>query len=194
MNICILISIIFFLLTIQRNKVWTSEILLWDDALKKSPKKIRPMINLARAHTKVGSFDLAVDYYEKVMDQNPNIFATNFNLGNLYLKRGREKDALHLFKTAAILAPHIPEVHGLLGEIYLQKKHIKLAEFHLKRAVEIKPNYATAMRNLGIINYFHLKKLKEAAVYFARSLSIDPNQDDADNIRALINEVNKLPK
>ena len=150
------------------------------------------MINLARAHTTVGTYDLAVYYYEKVMDLNPNIFAVNFNLGNLYLKRGREEDALRLFQTAVILAPNIPEVHGLLGEIYLQKKKIKLAEFHLKRAVEIRPNYALAMRNLGIVNYFHLKNPKKAAIYFSRSLSIDPNQDDADNIRILINQSREI--
>ena len=146
------------------------------------------MINLARAHTTVKNYDSAITYYEKVMALNPNIFATNFNLGTLYFKKGREKDAIRLLQTAAILGPYIPEVHGLLGEIYLQKKQIDLAQFHLKRAVEIKPNYAIAMKNLGIINYFHLKKYKKAVVYFSRSLSINPNQTDADNIRLLINQ------
>jgi len=190
--VSILISVLFCSLTIQRNKIWASEVSLWSDTLKKSPNKIRPMINLARAHTTVGTFDLAVDYYEKVMALNPNIFATNFNLGNLYLKNGREKDALDLLKTAALLGPKIPEVHGLLGEIYLQKKQIKLAESHLKQAVEIKPNYASAMRNLGIIYYFHLRKPKEASVYFSRSLSIDPLQAEADNIRILINQTKEF--
>ena len=189
LSVIIFIPILFCLLTIQRNQTWTSEVSLWSDTLKKSPKKIRPMINLARAHTTVGMYDLAVYYYEKVMARNPNIFAVNFNLGNLYLKRGREEDALRLFQTAVILAPNIPEVHGLLGEIYLQKKQIELAEFHLKQAVELKSNYALAMRNLGIVNYFHLQKPKEAAVYFSRSLSINPNQEEADNIRILINQL-----
>jgi len=45
------------------------------------------------------------------------------------------------------------------------------------------------MRNLGIIYYFHLKKPKEAAVYFSRALSVDPNQKDADNIRVLVKKI-----
>jgi len=190
---CVFMSVVFCLLTIQRNQIWANEVSLWSDTLKKSPEKIRPMINLARAHTTIGNFDIAVDYYEKIMILNPNIFATNFNLGNLYLKRGREEDALRLFQTAAILGPKIPEVHGLLGEIYLQKKQIELAKLHLKRAVEIRPNYAIAMKNLGIINYFYLQKPKEALVYFLRSLSIDPDQDDAEKIRTLINQLKELP-
>ena len=189
--ISIFISIIFSGLTIQRNQIWASEVSLWNDTLKKSPQKIRPVINLAHAYTTTGNIDLAVEYFEKALALNPNIFATNYNLGNLYLKRGREEDALRLLQTAALIRPKIPETHELLGEIYLKRKQIELAEFHLKRAVEIKPDYALSMRNLGIIYYFHLKKPEEAAVYFSRALSIDPNQKQADNIRILIKKIKK---
>ena len=185
------ISVILSALTIKRNQIWVSEVSLWTDTLKKSPKKVRPIINLAHAYTSVGNFDLAIDYYEKALFLNSNVFATNYNLANLYLERGREGDALQLLQTAVLIRPEIPETHGLLGEIYLKRKEIKLAELHFKRAVEIKPNYALAMRNLGIIYFFHLKKPEEAAVYFSRALSIDPDQEDSGNIRFLINQIKK---
>jgi protein O-mannosyl-transferase len=192
-NILLMLSIfiiaIFSILTIQRNQIWAGEVSLWADTLKKSPKKIRPVINIAQAYTKVGKFDLAIEYYEKALALNPNVFATNYNLGNLYYEKGREKDALRLLNRANFIRPKTPETHGLLGEIYLERKQIELAEFHLKLAVEIKPNYALAMRNLGIIYYFHLKKPEEAAVYFSRTLSIDPNQKEADNIRFLVKKI-----
>ena len=184
-------SVMFSALTIKRNQVWANEVSLWADTLKKSPKKVRPIINLAYAYTSVGIFDLAVKYYEKALVLNPNVFATNYNLGNLYLERGREDDGLRLLQTAVLIRPEIPEIHGLLGEIYLKRKEINLAELHLKRAVEIKPDYAIAMRNLGIIYFFHLKKPEEAAVYFSRALSIDPDQENSDNIRFLIKQIKK---
>ena len=90
-----------------------------------------------------------------------------------------------------MISPKTPETHGLLGEIYLKRKQIELARFHLNLAVEIKPNYAIAMRNLGIIYYFHLKKPEEAVVYFLRALSVDPNQKNGDNIRVLIKKIKK---
>ena len=187
--ISIFIFIIFSILTIKRNQIWASEVSLWSDTLKKSPQKIRPVINIAQAYTKIENFDLAIEYYEKALDLNPNVFAVNYNLGNLYFVRGREEDALRLLNTAALISPKTPETHGLLGEIYLKRKQIDLARFHLKIAVEIKPNYALAMRNLGIIYYFHLKKPKEAAVYFSRALSVDPYQKDAENIRVLLKKI-----
>ena len=189
--ISIFVSIIFSGLTIQRNKIWASEVLLWNDTVNKSPQKIRPVINLGHAYTTAGNIDLAIKYFEKALALNPNIFATNYNLGNLYLKRGEEGDALRLLQTAALIRPKIPETHELLGEIYLKRKQIELAEFHLKRAVEIKPDYAISMRNLGLIYYFHLNKPEEAAAYFSRALSIDPNQKQADIIRILIKKIRK---
>jgi len=189
--ISIFVSIIFSGLTIQRNKIWASEVLLWNDTVNKSPQKIRPVINLGHAYTTAGNDDLAIKYFEKALALNPNIFTTNYNLGNLYLKRGGEEDALRLLQTAALIRPKIPETHELLGEIYLNRKQIELAEFHLKRAVEIKPDYVISMRNLGLIYYFHLNKPEEAAVYFSRALSIDPNQKQADIIRILIKKIRK---
>jgi len=111
--VSIFISIVFSVLTIQRNQIWASEVSLWTDTLKKSPYKVRPVINLAHAYTANGEFDLAVKYYEKAMVLNPNVFATNYNLANLYLKRGREEDGLRLLEIAALIKPKNSEVHGL---------------------------------------------------------------------------------
>jgi tetratricopeptide (TPR) repeat protein len=189
LTISIFIIILFSVITIQRNQIWASEVTLWNDTLKKSPNKIRPIINLAHAYTTFGSFDLAIQYYEKAMKINSKIFSTNYNLGNLYLERGREEEAIGLLETAALIRPNNPEVNILLGEVYLKRKTIDRAEFYFKKAVELNPKYALAMKNLGIIYYFHLKKNKEARVFFSRSLSIDPNQQGADNIRILIKQI-----
>jgi protein O-mannosyl-transferase len=189
LNISIFIIILFSIITIQRNQIWASEVTLWNDSFKKSPNKIRPIINLAHAYTTFGSFNLAIQYYEKAMSINSKIFSTNYNLGNLYLEIGREKEAISLLETAALIRPNNPEVNVLLGEVYLKRKTIDRAEFYFKKAVELNPNYALAMRNLGIIYYFHFKKTKEAGVYFSRSLSIDPYQEGADNIRILIKQI-----
>ena len=68
----------------------------------------------------------------------------------------------------------------------MEKREIDRAAYHLKQAVELNPDYAVAMRNLGLVHYFHLGNPKEAVAYFSRSLSLDPNQPEADNIRRLI--------
>ena len=91
-----------------------------------------------------------------------------------------------LFHRAKMLDPGSPEVHGKLGEIYLGKKQFELAEGYFKKAVELNPKYPSALRNLGILNYSHLHRPQQGIAYFSRSLTLDPGQPQADEIRQLI--------
>lgn len=173
-------------MTVKRNLTWRSELALWEDTRKKSPHLVRPLINLGRAHSLAGQTDRAIFYYETSLKKAPNVFSLNYNLGEIYQAEGRLEEALKLFKIAEMLSPHIPEVQGKLGEIYMKTGQYDLADRFFKRAIELNPKYPVALRNLGILNYFHLQRPKQGIVYFSRSLTLDPNQPEADEIRQLI--------
>lgn len=172
--------------TVQRNLVWRSEVTLWEDARKKSPRIVRPLINLGRAHGQAGDTEKAIFYYEKSLKLAPWAFAPNYNLGDLYLARGHIEKALKLFHQAEKRDPGVPEVHAKLGEIYLDEKSFGLAEEHFKKAVELNPKYSSAFRNLGILNFYHLSRPGQGIAYFSRSLTLDPDQPQAEKIRELI--------
>lgn len=189
-------STVFFLLivltvslgmtTINRNLVWRSELTLWEDTRRKSPRIVRPLINLGRAHGEAGETEKAIYYYEKSLEKAPAVFVPNYNLGDLYLAKGRVEEALRLFHRAQQLDPGVPEVHGKLGEIYLDQEQFQLAEHYFKKAVELNPKYPSALRNLGILSYFHLNQPDQGIAYFSRSLTLDPDQPQAEEIRKLI--------
>lgn len=172
--------------TVKRNLVWRSERTLWEDTRKKSPRLLRPLINLGRAYGEAGDTGKAIYYYEKSLEKAPAVFAPNYNLGDLYLAKGRMREALKLFQRAEKLDPGIPEVYGKLGEIYLDEKKFELAERYFKKAVELNPKYPSALRNLGILNYFHLNRPQQGIAYFSRSLTLKPDQPQAEDIRQLI--------
>jgi tetratricopeptide (TPR) repeat protein len=172
--------------TIKRNLVWRSELTLWEDTRRKSPRIVRPLINLGRAYGEAGETQKAIYYYEKSLAKAPAVFAPNYNLGDLYLAKGRVEEALQLFHRAQKLDSGVPEVHGKLGEIYLDQKQFKLAERYFKKAVELNPKYPSALRNLGILNFFHLNRPEQGIVYFSRSLTLDPNQVQAEEILQII--------
>ncbi len=174
------------MMTVKRNLAWRSERTLWEDTRKKSPDLVRPLINLGRAYGEAGDTEKAIYYYEKSLKLAPTVFAPNYNLGDLYLARGRVEEALRLFLRAERLDPGVPEVHGKLGEIYLNEKQFELAERYFKKAVELNPKYPSALRNLGILNYFHLNRPQQGIAYFSRSLTLDPDQAQAGDIRELI--------
>lgn len=173
-------------MTLQRNTVWASELALWHDAEKKSPGKIRPLVNLGRAYTLAGDSDRSIEYYEKVLGAEGQFFQTHYNLAVLYLQRDREEDALKHFQQAALLAPDIPDTYAQLGEIYLKRRDFVRAERYLKKAVELNPKYAEAFRNLGALYYYELHDKRQGAAYLARSLSLNPHQQGADLIRELV--------
>jgi protein O-mannosyl-transferase len=173
-------------MTIKRNLTWRSELTLWEDTRNKSPNLVRPLINLGRAYSLAGQTDRAVFYYEASLKQAPGVFSLNYNLGEIYFDQGRVEEALKLFKMAEALSPEVPEVHGKLGEVYMKTAQYDLADRYFKRAIELNPKYPVALRNLSILNYFHFHRPEQAKVYFSRSLTLDPDQPEADEIRQLI--------
>jgi len=173
-------------LSIERNKVWRTELSLWQDTYEKSPDKVRPLINLARAHSIEGNNKDAVRYYEESLAKGAGIFVTHYNLGELYLKDGRVEDAIVRFQTALQLDPKTPETYAKLGEIYLAQKKWELADFYFKKCIEIETRFPHVFKNLGILHFYHLKNLKESLLYFSRSLALDPNQKEAEEIRKLL--------
>ena len=184
----ILIFCVFALgiMTLKRNAVWQSELSLWQDTYQKSPHKLRPLINLARAHSMEGNTDKAIKYYQDSLVEGPAVFATNYNLGDLYLTKGLVDDALRHFFLASRIKPEIPESFARIGEIYLLQKKFDLADSYFKRAVELNPQFAVVFKNLGVLNFYHLNKPEQGLAFFSRSLTLDPGQPDASKIRELL--------
>jgi tetratricopeptide (TPR) repeat protein len=174
------------IMTMKRNAVWQSELSLWQDTHQKSPHKLRPLINLARAHSLEGNSEKAIQYYQESLVKGPGVFATNYNLGALYLEKGLVTDALRHFQLASRIEPEIPEPFAKLGEIYLSQKNFKLADSYFKRAVELNPRSSKVFKNLGVVNFYHLNRPKQGLAYFTRSLNLDPGQPEADKIRELL--------
>ncbi len=192
-------TLLLGILSIERNQIWKTELSLWQDTYEKSPDKVRPLINLARAHSIEGNNKDAVRFYEESLAKGDGIFVTHYNLGELYLKDDRVEDAIVRFQTALQLDPKIPETYAKLGEIYLAQKKWKLADAYFKKCIEIESRFPHVFKNLGILHFYHLKNLKESLLYFSRSLALDPNQKEAGEIRKLLDlyqggKLNSLPK
>ena len=182
---CLLVGMLG-LLTMKRNATWQSELSLWRDTYQKSPQKLRPLINLARAHSLEGDTESAIKFYQQSLIKGPGVFATNYNLGDLYLQKGLVPSALQHFLISSQIEPEIPESFAKIGEIYLLQKQFLLADSYFRRAVELNPRFSQVFKNLGVLNFYHLNKPKQGLAYFSRSLTLDPNQPEAQKIRELL--------
>ena len=75
--------------THERNLVWSDEITLWSDCVKKSPKKARAHTNLGNALRRQGKFEEAIFHYSKALEIDPKY--EKAHLGISFTKRAMGK-------------------------------------------------------------------------------------------------------
>ena len=101
----LLVCCVFTVATIQRNRIWNNDLLLWEDTARKSPNKPRVLANLSAAYLDAYMADKAMPILIKILEIAPGMSDTmnnlgmaleqteryegRFNNGSSYLLRGR---------------------------------------------------------------------------------------------------------
>jgi hypothetical protein len=138
--------VIFAGLTFARTAVWQSERSLWKDAVAKSPQKVRPRIQLARALP--ASEGLA--QLDAVAVSHPNNAALAAEKGRLHLQTNRPDLAIADFGQAAAADPANPVLWNNLGGAFALMGQEVAAKRAFQRALAADPCFADARRNLGL--------------------------------------------
>jgi type IV pilus assembly protein PilF len=74
---------------------------------------------------------------------------SHYDIGSDHVRNGRIELGLREFLAAASLAPRNAEYQHMVGMTYLRKEHYAEAEKHLRRALELAPDYHEARFNLS---------------------------------------------
>lgn len=80
-------AMVFCSLTFQRNMLYHDPVLLWSDAVAKSPLKARPHNNLGHALAVKGKWDQAITEFRTAVTLDPNYALAQDNLRHAYLHR-----------------------------------------------------------------------------------------------------------
>ncbi|MBA3036674.1 MAG: tetratricopeptide repeat protein [Desulfobacterium sp.] len=86
-------------------------------------------------------------------------------VGEAYMNQNDYTASLNELLESEKLYPNDPHLHNDLGLVYMAKDRLQLAVDHFKKAVELKPDYAPAINNLGTA-YLALKDWDSAIVCF----------------------------
>jgi tetratricopeptide (TPR) repeat protein len=92
--------------TIHRNRVWKDGFTLWTDAVEKSPRKIRPHLNLGEAYIQQKAYDKAIREYSLVLSYNPKLKEAFSGIGIAYLRMGAVYWAEQYFQKALAQDPN----------------------------------------------------------------------------------------
>jgi type IV pilus assembly protein PilF len=91
------------------------------------------------------------------------------DLGERYLARNETSRALEQFIKALELYPADPYLHYDLALTYDMKGILEKAEYHLKEAIRLKPDYSDAYNYLGFV-YFRQGRVDEAIEAYNKAL------------------------
>lgn len=172
-----LAGIVFFtMLTVQRNRVWSSEIAFREQTTQCAPDSANAWINLGLAYDKAGDGDKAVGALKTAV----NKAGASDPAGDRYGTRHR--------------------AHGNLGMVFMKLGQMERAAYHLLEALRLKPDYAPARNNLNTLilqcraqaDYYESHEQDARAVdMFGLLIQIDPNSAPA--YRAALRDLKAMP-
>jgi tetratricopeptide (TPR) repeat protein len=120
---------------------------------------------------------------ESPLDRNRNLARTRYTEGRGCLAGGNDKDAMTLFGQAVYLDGSVPDYHYYYGIALLKNEKIRDAEVSIRKALNLSPDNASYMTELGYI-YLKLGFKIRAKNIFEKALKIEPSfARAADGIR-----------
>ena len=178
----VLLALIYSYLTFERNGVWRSEVALWQDVSKKSPRKIEAYFNLGTAYLHENNLDLALANFNRALALDANLEKVYENRGIVYAKMGRDDLALADFNRALEINPHYVSAYHNRGMLYTRQDHIDLALVDFNRVVELNPYDGQNFFNRANL-YVMTKQYDSALSDYTHALKLNPDDVDSYNNR-----------
>jgi tetratricopeptide (TPR) repeat protein len=132
------------LLAHERNEVWGSKVSLWQDVVRKAPRKARGYNNLGRAHWAEGNIYLAIENYRKALRLRPDYPLARNNLGVAYGQAGFKDQAIAEYRESIRLNPEVAEPHFNLGVLLLETGRTEEARRELEAVLRLNPLHPQA--------------------------------------------------
>jgi tetratricopeptide (TPR) repeat protein len=179
------------LLTYERNKIWKTELSLWNDVISKSPNKARSYYNRGLAYQKNGQLDLAISDFSKAIDLSPAYYQAYINRSTLFTMQNQFNKAISDCDVAMKLNPNNSLALNNLGLVYDKLGQYKRAIEYYSNAININSEFSDAYSNRGI-SYGNLGRWEEALADFSRAIEINPNFNAAiSNRQIAISKLNQ---
>lgn len=96
--------------------------------------------------------DRVIEAYCRAVELNPAAAGALVNLGTIYYRQRKYKEAERHYQRAIDVDANYPLAHYNLGNLYDEQGDLTRAEQHYTTALELNPNYADAHFNLALLS------------------------------------------
>ncbi|MBF0463906.1 MAG: tetratricopeptide repeat protein [Nitrospirae bacterium] len=168
------LSILLTILTYNNNKIWATEISLWERNVKVEPLHPVPHINLGSCYFAAKRYDDAIAQFKQAIALTPNTAEAYNDLGLVYERKGLFNEALEKFKYAMSLDSSYASPVVNLGMMYMNRGMNEQALAEFKAALVINRSNPGAHINLGTL-YAKMGQREKATEEFKRVTVTNPN-------------------
>ncbi len=170
--------LVFAVICYGRNRVWATELTLWQDAVRKAPGMYRPHLHLGGALEADGDLRGVLRSYRRAATLAPEVALVHYNLGNALSSAGLVDESRSAYERCLRLNPTL--LHALLNLATLEQEAGSLdrAEALLTRARDAYPSSAPVRRRLGVL-YRAGGQIERARQAYVEALDFDPQLAEA---------------
>lgn len=180
----ITIVIAYGLATYQRNQAWKDKLTLWNDTVKKSPKKARVYNNRGLAYYHSRDLDAAISDYTKALDLDQDYAQAYSNRGLAYYEKGEPDNAILDHSRAIKINPKLADAYNNRGLAHYDQGELEKAILDFATALDINPYHYQAFSNIGNV-YRSAGNMKQAIACYDRAIQLNPSYAAAYYNRAI---------
>jgi len=151
--------------TVARNEVWRSEIIIWEDAAAKSPRKFRPLMNLGVVYVEQGKPKEGMACFRKALQIEPALICAYENLATMENASGNHAEALLLSQMGLSYAPRSYKLNFNRAVAYDKLGETEKSIEWFKKTIELNPTHKQSHLALGMI-YAERKQYKDALKHY----------------------------
>ncbi len=172
--------VVFFLVIVllasgaySRNQVWSDEVGLWKDTVRKSPNKARPYGNLGLAYLNTGDYEKAFEMTRKAIQIDPKIAEAYYILGLVYQQWEKDEQAIQMGLKSLELDPTHYMSYYTLGALYFKNQQYEKAEEAYQKFIKVYPYYPE-VHNLLAVVYAAQRRFDKVIEALEGELRINP--------------------
>ncbi|MCH7884920.1 MAG: tetratricopeptide repeat protein [Planctomycetes bacterium] len=160
--------------TIQRNKVYANDIVMWKDVIAKRPENERGYLGLGSNYFRQNKIDDAETAFRKAIELDPTYADAHYNLGNCLFRKRLYTEAAEAYRESLRVGRGSAATYYNLANALKKLGQRENALKHYRRAIRLNPRHAKAMVNMGN-TLREMEKLDEALEQYHRAVKIAPS-------------------
>ena len=135
--------------THERNKVYHSELAMWQDVVSKRPGNARAHVAVGTALAAQGKLDEALRKAQEAIAIDPQFADAHFAAGSFLARMKKPEEAIESFQAAIRLIPHHSRAWYNLGNVYRALGRLDEATKAYEKSTSFNPTFADAFCNWG---------------------------------------------